>query len=278
MLRELNIPRVTPAAAAANTNARRIYAPLFASIGQFYTDANANYNSLQALVQQRLSKGFTLSTSYTWAKAIEEASAANFFANLSFQDGQDPSNRRGDRARGLSDIRHRWITSTIYELPFLRGTSWYARLFGGWELGGILTVQTGEPFTITSGRDNSLSGGINDRPDVVGEWRLLEGRSRAERISAYFNKTAFRANAAGTYGNAGRRIISGPGLVNLDLSVMKSLRLTETHRLQLRFDSFNIENRPSFNAPASVLTSPAFGRINGAGSGRIVQISAKYLF
>jgi len=112
----------------------------------------------------------------------------------------------------------------------------------------------------------------------VGEWRLPAGRSRAERIARYFDTTAFRHNAPLTFGNAGRNIISGPGSFNLDASLMKSLRLTEAQRLQLRFDAFNLPNRPNFNNPNATLTSPAFGRITGAGSGRVLQVSAKYLF
>jgi hypothetical protein len=88
----------------------------------------------------------------------------------------------------------------------------------------------------------------------------------------------FDANAAGTYGNAGRNIINAPRLINLDVSLMKSVSIIENHRLQLRFDGFNIENQPIFSAPNAVFTSPNFGRITGAGAGRILQVSAKYIF
>ena len=101
---------------------------------------------------------------------------------------------------------------------------------------------------------------------------------KADTINAFFNKNAFRANAAGQFGNAGRRIITAPGVVNLDVSVMKSVRFTETHRVQLRFDSFNLPNHANLSAPNAVLTSPALGRISAAGAGRIQQVSAKYVF
>jgi len=81
-----------------------------------------------------------------------------------------------------------------------------------------------------------------------------------------------------TFGNAGRSVISGPGTVSVDTSLSKSVRFAEGHRMQLRFDAFNLPNRPRLNNPNATLTSPAFGRIQGAGAGRILQISAKYLF
>jgi hypothetical protein len=123
-----------------------------------------------------------------------------------------------------------------------------------------------------------LSGVGNDRPDVVGDWRLPAGRSRNDRIARYFDTAAFRANAPLTFGNSGRNIIPGPGSLSIDTSLSKSFLFAESHRLQLRFDAFNLPNRPNLNEPNATLTSPAFGRIQGAGSGRVLQVSAKYLF
>ena len=276
-LRELNVARLTANATTANTNARRIYAPNYTSIGQLYTIGNSIYNSLQAQLQKRFGRGFTLNSSFTWAKAIDDWTW-NAFAQLSQQAYQNPLDRRAERARIDSDMRVRWATSFLYELPLLRGTQWYSRLLGGWELRVMMITSTGTPFTVVTGRDNSLSGVNNDRPDVVGDWRLPGGRARNDLITRYFNTAAFRANAPLTFGNSGRNIISAPGSLNLDSSLSKSFRLTEAHRLQLRFDAFNLPNRPNFNGPNATLTSPAFGRIQGAGSGRILQVSAKYLF
>jgi hypothetical protein len=276
-LRELNVARLTPNATTGNTNARRIYAPNYTSIGQLFTDGNSIYNSLQAQIQKRFSGGFTLSSSYTWAKAIDEWTY-NAFAQLSQQTYQNPLDRRGERGRIDSDMRHRWATSFLYELPLLRGTQWYARLLGGWELGAIVIAASGTPFTVVTGRDNSLSGVNNDRPDVVGEWRLPEGRPRDERLAKYFDTAAFRQNAPGTFGNSGRNVISGPGSLAIDTSLSKSFALAESHRLQLRFDAFNLPNTPNFSDPNATVTSPAFGQIRGAGSGRVLQISAKYQF
>lgn len=276
-LRELNWAQLLPNSTTANTNARRIYAPNYTSIGELQTVGNSLYNSLQVQLQKRFSGGFTLNSSYTWAKAIDDWTYAAF-AQLSQQSYQNPLDRRAERARIDDDVRHRWATSFLYELPVFRGRQWYARLAGGWELGGIIIASTGSPFTVITGRDNSLSGIGNDRPDIVGDWKLATGRSRDERLGQYFRTAAFRQNAPITFGNAGRNIISGPGSLSLDTSLSKSFRLAEAHRLQLRFDAFNLPNRPNFGDPNTTVTSPAFGRILSAGGGRVLQVSAKYLF
>jgi len=277
LLRELNVAQLTPNATTGNTNARRIYAPAYTSIGQLFADGNSIYNSLQVQLQKRFSSGFTLSSSYTWANAIDDRTY-NAYAQLSQQTYQNPLDRRAERGRNDDDIRHRWATSLLYELPILRGSQWYARSLGGWELGAIVIASTGSPFTVVTGRDNSLSGVNNDRPDVVGAWRLPDGRTRNERTAQYFNTAAFRQNAALTFGNSGRNIISGPGTLSVDTSLSKSIRFNEAHRIQLRFDAFNLPNRPNLSDPNATLTSPAFGRIQGAGAGRVLQISTKYIF
>jgi len=276
-LRELNYARLVPGAATGNTNARRIYAPTYTSIGQLQTVGNSVYNALQAQVQKRFSAGFTLNASYTWAVAIDEW-AWNAFAQLSQQSYQNPLDRRADRGKMDDDVRHRLAASFLYAIPAPASRAWSRRLLGGWELGAIAIAATGSPFTVVSGRDNSLSGVGNDRPDVIGDWRLPDGRSRDERIARYFNPAAFRANAPLTFGNAGRNILFGPGSLSLDTSLSRSVALTESHRLQLRFDAFNLPNRPNFGDPNATLTSPQFARIQSAGAGRILQVSAKYLF
>jgi hypothetical protein len=268
---------VTADATTGNTNARRIYAPNYVSIGQLYTDGNSLYNSLQVQLQKRFSGGFTLGSSYTWAKAIDEWTY-NAFAQLSQQAYQNPLDRRAERGRIDSDMRHRWAGSFLYELPLLVGPRWYSRLLGGWEIGAIVIAASGTPFTVVTGRDNSLTGINNDRPDVIGDWRLPDGRQRSEQLRRYFDTAAFRQNAPRAFGNSGRNIISGPGSLNVDTSLSKSFALSETHRILLRFEGFNLPNRPNFSNPNATVTSPAFGEIRGAGAGRILQISAKYVF
>jgi len=276
-LRELNVAQLVPGATTGNTNARRIFAPNYASIGQLNTAGNSVYNALQLQLQKRFSGGFTVNSSYTWAKAIDDWSY-NAFAQLSQQSYQNPLDRKAERGRIDEDIRHRRTASFLYSLPFWSGGQWYTRLLGGWELGAIVVASSGSPFTVVTGRDNSLSGVGNDRPNVVGDWRLAGGRSKDERLARYFNTSAFQPNSALTFGNSGRNIISGPGSFTMDTSLSKSFAIVEHYRLQLRFDAFNLPNRANFGDPNATLTSPTFGRVQNAGAGRILQVSAKYLF
>lgn len=277
-LRELNIARITPDATARNLSARRIYAPNFETIGQLYSDGNSVYNALQVQLQKRLSRGLTFSTNFTWAKAIDEISLTNAVAQLSQQSYQNPLDRRGERALADNDIRRRWASSFLYELPLLRGTEWYARVLGGWELGGIVVLASGNPFGVVSGQDISASGIGNDRPDLVGDPRLDSGRNRAQKIDRYFNTAAFRANQPLQFGTSGRNIVTGPGSFGFDTSLSKSFRLFESHRMQLRFDAFNLPNFVNLSSPDGTLNSPRFGKIGSAGSARILQVSAKYTF
>jgi len=269
-----------PGATIANTDARRPI-PRFGSIGQLFSGANSTYNSLQAEANRRFAGGLTLTMAYTYSKAIDEVTTDGIMAQngSEFSGAQDPNNRRLDRGLGEFDLRHRLASSFLYEFPFGASDHAFSRYFlRGWELGGVITVQSGSPFLIRTGRDASLTAVGHDRPDLVGNPVLPASRSRAEQILQYFNPSAFRANAPGTYGNAGRNILAGPGRVNMDFSLAKSIAVTEGHRLQLRLDAFNLENRANFANPQSLLSSAAFGRINGASAGRIMQVSLKYVY
>ena len=233
---------------------------------------------MQVQVNKRFSRGLTFTSAFTWAKAIDLNSGTTAFAQVSQHQPQNVFDFRSDRGLGDNDIRRRWVSSYLYELPFLRGSQWYARVLGGWELGGILTFETGQPVTVLTGRDNSLTGVNFDRPNVSGSPALAADRSRAEEVAQFFNTAVFAANATGQFGNAGRNIVTGPGSISWDTSLSKAFRITEAHRLLFRWDAFNLPNRPNFGAPNGTVVSPAFGRIQSAGSGRIQQLSLKYSF
>ena len=141
-----------------------------------------------------------------------------------------------------------------------------------------LTIVTGSPFTVLSGRDNSLSGVGFDRPNVRWFAGVVRWPIRDERMARYFNTSVFTANLAGQFGNAGRAIISSPGAFNWDVSLSKAFRIRETHSLQFRWDSFNPINHANLGSPNSTLTSPSFGRIQSTSGGRVMQLSLKYMF
>lgn len=269
-----------PGATIANTDSRRPFSP-FGSIGQLFSGANSNYNSLQVEVNRRFAQGLTLTMAYTYSKAIDEVTTDGIMAQngTEFSGAQDPNNRSLDRGLGDFDLRHRLATSFLYELPLGKGEHIISRyVLRGWELGGIITAQSGLPFAIRTGRDASLTGVGHDRPDLIGNPYLSNDRPRADRILQYFNASAFRANAPGSFGNAGRNILIGPGSMTMDVSLSKAIPIRESHRLEMRLDAFNIANRPNFGSPQGQLSSVAFGRITGASAGRIMQVSMKYVF
>jgi hypothetical protein len=277
-VREQNPAIYIPGASTTqNTDARRLYAPTYSTITGYAADANSNYNALQIQVSRRFQQGLTFSAYYTWAKAIDEASRNDAANNWLLQD---PNDRRGNRGLGDYHVGRRFVASWVWELPFWRRQqSFPAKILGGWQFAGITTISDGFPFTVTAGRDNSLTGTGNNRPDVIGDPALTSDRSRAQLLARYFDISKFVNNPAGRYGNAGRNILIGPGTVGIDLSMGKHFAITERKRVEFRWDAFNSLNRPNFSAPGSNLNSPAtFGRITGAGSGRVMQGALRFEF
>jgi len=260
-----------------NTDARRFYAPVFGSIMGYATDANSSYNALQIQVTRRFQNGFTYAAHYTFSKTIDEVSRGDAANNWNLQD---PFNRRNNRA--LSDLHrtHRFVSSWVWELPFLRQQdSLAAKILGGWQFAGIATISSGAPFTVIAGRDNSLTGVGSDRPDLLGNPNLPSDRPRPELLQRYFDTSMFVHNQPGSYGNAGRNILTGPGTIVFDLSMGKHFAITESKKIEFRWDAFNAFNRPQFNAPGANLNAPStFGRITGAGAGRIMQGALRFEF
>jgi len=153
-------------------------------------------------------------------------------------------------------------------------------VLGGWQSNGIVSLQTGRPLTISSGIDNSYSGIGADRVDQVGNPHFTTDRNKAAQILQWFNTAAFAINAPGTFGNTGRGILIGPGLINADLSVFKKIAMPykEGHSLEFRAEAYNATNRVNLGTPNTNRSSGTFGRIVSAGDPRIVQFGLRYAF
>ena len=249
--------------------------PQFADIDILESRGDSNYNSLQGRFQQSFQHGLTALASYTWSKSIDDASS--FFSSAG--DANFPQNSHDTRAeRALSnfDLRHRFSLSYSYDLPFGKGA-----LRGGWQTYGIWTFQTGRPFTVAldPNVDNSNTGqsilgfGANDRPNVLRPAELSHPTP-----DRWFDVTAFSLPPFGTFGTAGRNILSGPGFQSINASIVKNLRFAEKSSLQLRFEIFNLLNRANFDLPNIFFGTPAFGAIPSAESPRRIQFGAKILF
>jgi hypothetical protein len=283
--RDINQPRPGPRLPAPFPPYLRPV-PQFEDITMLESRANSHYHSLQMTFQQRLAEGLSLLSAYTWAKSIDDASG--FFSSAGDPNfPQDSYNVSAERGRSNFDVRHRFSLSYLYELPFGRGrrwignAGWVSAVLGGWQSAGIVTLQTGRPFTVAllTEEDNSNTGranlgfGANDRPNLVGDAKL--SNPTPER---WFNTTAFVKPPFGSFGNAGRNILDGPGYANVNFSLLKDVGLTEGLKLQLRAESFNLFNRPNFDLPDNFLGSPSFGRIRSAQSPRRIQFGVKLLF
>jgi hypothetical protein len=191
-----------------------------------------------------------------------------------------PGNRRANQGLADFDVPHRAVVSYVWALPRLAGQpSWMRQTLGGWESSGILTLQSGRPFSVLSGVDNSFSGIASDFADIVGNPYLDTSRSRGELINQYFNTAAFAPNRVGTFGTSPRSVLRGPGLATFDMALIKSFPIKERTAVQFRSEFFNLFNKPNFGNPYNVQrTTARFGKIESAADPRILQFALKLSF
>lgn len=273
-----------PAASSRQPNLPRN--PLFGEITQQESSAASNYHSLQARLQQRLSFGLSLLGAYTFGKSIDNASGV-FSSTGDPNYPQNSFNLAAERGRSGFDVRHRFSLSYSYDLPFGKGHNLHAenavlnQVLSGWQTFGVITLQTGRPFTVAllPEFDNSNTGisnlGFlgNDRPNLVGQARL--DNPTAER---WFNTAAFAFPPFGNFGNSGRNILDGPSFKNINFSLVKNTAIKESLTVQFRTEFFNLFNHPNFGLPDNFAGSPSFGRILSAESPRRIQFGLKLLF
>jgi hypothetical protein len=167
----------------------------------------------------------------------------------------------------------------VYQVPALRGSSGFVKaLTGGWQLNGVLTLQSGLPFTVNAGVDRSLAGVNRDRADVHGSVAIYNGKSHVEKTAKYFDTSAYSLPALGTFGTSSRNSLRAPGIDTLDAGIFKNVELHNDKRLELRWEAFNALNHPNFLAPNSSFTSANFGKITSTSRGRVMQVAAKIVF
>lgn len=252
-----------------NANALRPYQG-YGFISQFVSDATFDYHGLQTLFKVNLSSGGLIQLAYTWSKAITTATNWNTRPVDSYNPRMD---------RGLADYHrpHVLVASYIYPLPFWQhGDAWYEKVFGGWRISGVTTIQSGRPLNITVNGDPAGIGRSGDqRPDLVGDPHLAPGERTASR---WFNPAAFAVPAAGTFGNLGRNAILGPGTHNWDVSLQKLFPVGERTNAELRLDMFNAFNHPSFWAVGTTVGTSSFGQVTQASDPRILQLSVRLQF
>jgi hypothetical protein len=239
---------------------------------------NSVYNALEASLKHTGPR-LDLMLSYTFSKSIDEAS--------SISDIVDPFNYK--RMRGVSawDLRHNFVGTFRYQLPFDRITRSAKRITDGWFLSGIVRASTGFPVTLAEHGDNSLQGsipnGVNnhsmDLPDYTpGDLQINHDPRNG---LPYFNTDLYSENALGTPGSASRRSFYGPGSFNFDLALLRNFSLSEKKSLQFRLETFNTFNHAQFFGPAAVngdFGTNLFGQVVKAAPPRLMQAALKFTF
>ncbi|MCI0352961.1 MAG: TonB-dependent receptor [Acidobacteriales bacterium] len=248
---------------------------------------NSNYHGMNVRVEKRLSYGLHFQSNYTWSRFIDDTEARAELGGAPGTGFADFYNRRADRGLSGSNISHRFIWSSVYDLPVGKGRAWQISnrflngVVGGWSLGYILEMRTGPPYGVIeqTNRTNSFSDSV--RPNVVGIAEISGSRSRDEQINRWFNTDAFAAPAPFTFGNAGKTSGNGPGAVTMDLSILKDFSILESHTLQFRAEMLNLANRPNFGLPATARGAANFGQIRSLAPGnqsRTIQFGLRYSF
>src|SRR5262249_11203279 len=208
--------------------------------------AEAHYNSLAVKLTRRLHQGLSVLAGYTLSKSEDNGSGIRTLGG----DTLFPQNSfclACEWGLSIFDVRHRFVASVLYELPFGNGKPFAQEgiggaILGGWQISAIVNKSSGFPRNVTVGTDRSNTAGGQDRPDVVpGQDVDLPGDQQT--IQRWFNTAAYVPQAAGTWGNAGRNTVTGPGITNVDMSIMRNFRMGSKY-IQFRLETFNALNNP----------------------------------
>ena len=248
------------------------------NINQVNSNGNSNYNALWVTLNKHFSHGLQFLSSYTFSKSLDYNSLSTGETYIL----QNAYNPRGDYGPSEFDVRHRFVLSGFFQLPF-KGN----RLVDGWEVGTVFQAQTGNPLNPTVAINPGVS--LTVRPDVIGPIQVTGDPARWFGTSTQF-AAAFATPCVGTTchpGSLSRDAITGPGFVNTDFSVIKNTKLTEKLNVQFRGEMFDIFNHPNFGNPGLTFTptSTTFGKITSTrfptgdfGSARQIQFALKLLF
>ncbi len=243
------------------------------------------YNGFYLKLEQRSSKGLSYLVSYTRSKLVDDASsvfdASILTGPIANYPVADSFNRRLERDYSTGDIPHVFVSSAVWDLPFGANRSHQARgvigaLVNDWTLTGVLTLQSGIPVAVTQATNNNAFAGFGtQRPNLTGDPTLAADE---RSVSRWFNTSAFATAPQFTLGTSSRNPVRGPGYRNVDVALMRRVRLPASQAVEIRAEIFNLTNTPPLGAPNGVFGSAAFGTITAAGDPRVIQFAVKYLF
>src|SRR5271156_437616 len=265
-----------------NGNASRITFPNFFQILEENSNGTANYQSLQLGVEKHLSHGLQFQSNFTWSKTIDTISSGN----VSFGPPllPNPFDLRYNRGISALNVPFIWVSNVVYTSPSLNDKNPVLRqILGSWELSGIVTLQSGFPFTINGGSGSNQSdaqqGG--DRADIVsGQAFDVRQGGQANWLAHYFNPDAFIQNPVGTFGDSGKNMFQGPPIKTIDADIAKNWTMFEHYHLQFRWEMFNAFNHPNFGNPDSNATDgSSFGKVTSLQLPmRVMQAGLKFTF
>ncbi len=253
----------------------------YRSITMLQPRYNANYHSLQLYAQRRFGGASQLSASYTWSKNLTDNQTDRSTAP------QNAFDIKSEYGRATLDRRHVFSANYIYELPFFKSQQGFVgKTLGGWQASGIVTLNSGLPFTIVTssfdaaGLGNNPAAVAGNRPNVLCD----PNSGGAQTLQQWFNTACFQTNpAVGTavvnqVGTGGRGIVQGPPTQRFDFTMTKNIRFGETTRLQLRGEAFNVFNHTNFRAIGTNVTLASYGQVTTVRDPRTIQLGAKFIF
>ncbi len=264
----------------------------YGSVGLLAGDSNSTYNALQVAFSKQYANGLSFLASYWYSKSLDDISSLNVAGsapNLVAGENdlaQNPFDLAAEHGPSLFDATHRFMFSGSYALPSWHGAPKAAAwLVNGWQMNTIASLSTGTPFTVYDSANVSLQGSApeitgfySSRPDLISNPNANQPHTPNEWVSRSPFLQLNPITQAGQFGNEGRNVVRGPGIEDVDFSMLKDFNFGETRRLQFRAECFNLLNHPNFGLPENDLESPAFGQILQAGPPRLLQLALKFLF
>jgi Carboxypeptidase regulatory-like domain/TonB dependent receptor len=253
-------------------------------------NAISNYNSLQAVIEQRMKHGLDYQFSYVWSHFLDDMDTSGWGSRAGNQGWQNAYNPQANYGNSNFDVRNAFKGRALYQLPFGQGKQFLNNnraldvVLGGWQLSTLMVIQSGQPFTPVMGNGTasyaSGGGGFAWYPNVIGSPNLAN-----RGIKQWFNEAAFAVPTSGTFGNERRGQLTGPGLNTWSLSLGKTFAIWEDVRLQVRADADNIWNHPNFALPnanlsltGSTVSTGTSNISNTSTSMRNMQLSARITF
>jgi Carboxypeptidase regulatory-like domain/TonB dependent receptor-like, beta-barrel len=233
------------------------------------TIKDSHYNSLQVLAKRQFHNGLYFQAAYTFSRALDNEQISSLWAPHNYDFGPT-----------AGSAAHTFVFSHVYELPFGHGKKYLnqglaSHIVGNWALNGIFVAKTGNFFGVTADASALNAVSAANRPNVIRPVNYPDGIGPG---TTWFDTTAFTRAAPLQFGNAGKNILVGPGLLDYDTSIFRNFAVRERFRMQFRGEFFNVLNTPHFNNPTASFDSPAFGTVSSAYGERRIQVGLKLQF